>query len=102
MTSRGFVYIKADRELMSESIDVIKKRLLIIILNMKKFDWTELKQDIRSDLEKFVYKKTNRRPVILPVVMEVNQNRHRAMQKRNEKTQSVWNQSTKKSNNKEK
>ena len=71
---------------MNDSIDVIKKAINSNFEH-KKFDWTELKQDIRSDLEKFLYKKTNRRPVILPVVMEVNQNRHRAMQKRNEKKQ---------------
>ncbi len=86
VTSRGFVYIKANRQLMNDSIDVIKKAINSNFEH-KKFDWTELKQDIRSDLEKFLYKKTNRRPVILPVVMEVNQNRHRAMQKRNEKKQ---------------
>ncbi|OXC15330.1 MULTISPECIES: ribonuclease J [Lactobacillus] len=86
VTSRGFVYIKANRQLMSDSIDVIKKAIQANFEH-KKFDWSELKQDIRGDLEKFLYKKTNRRPVILPVVMEVNQNRHRAMQKRNEKAQ---------------
>lgn len=86
VTSRGFVYIKANRQLMSDSIDVIKKAIQANFEH-KKFDWTELKQDIRGDLEKFLYKKTNRRPVILPVVMEVNQNRHRAMQKSNEKAQ---------------
>lgn len=86
VTSRGFVYIKANRQLMSDSIDVIKKAIQANFEH-KKFDWTELKQDIRGDLEKFLYKKTNRRPVILPVVVEVNQNRHRAMQKRNEKAQ---------------
>lgn len=86
VTSRGFVYIKANRQLMSDLIDVIKKAIQANFEH-KKFDWTELKQDIRGDLEKFLYKKTNRRPVILPVVMEVNQNRHRAMQKRNEKAQ---------------
>lgn len=86
VTSRGFVYIKANRQLMSDSIDVIKKAIQANFEH-KKFDWTELKQDIRGDLEKFLYKETNRRPVILPVVMEVNQNRHRAMQKRNEKAQ---------------
>ena len=86
VTSRGFVYIKANRQLMSDSIDVIKKAIQANFEH-KKFDWTELKQDIRGDLEKFLYKKTNRRPVILPVVMDVNQNRHRAMQKRNEKAQ---------------
>ncbi|NRN78208.1 Ribonuclease J 2 [Lactobacillus helveticus] len=99
VTSRGFVYIKANKQLMNDSIAVIKKAINSNFEH-KKFDWTELKQDIRSDLEKFLYKKTNRRPVILPVVMEVNQNRHRAMQKRNEKKQE--NNKTHSSNNKEK
>jgi hypothetical protein len=50
--------------------------------NHKKFDWTELKQDLHTNLEKFLYKETGRRPVVLPIVMEVNQNRHRAMVRR--------------------
>jgi ribonuclease J len=101
VTSRGFVYIKANRQLMNDSIEVIKKAINNNFEH-KKFDWTELKQDIRGDLEKFLYKRTNRRPVILPVVMEVNQNRHRAMQKHNEKTQNdnKTNNTAKKSNSK--
>jgi ribonuclease J len=86
VTSRGFVYIKANHKLMHDSIEVIKKAIANNFEH-KKFDWTELKQDVRNDLEKFLYKKTNRRPVVLPVIMEVNQNRHRAMQKRNQKKQ---------------
>lgn len=101
VTSRGFVYIKANRQLMSDSIDVIKKAIQANFEH-KKFDWTELKQDIRGDLEKFLYKKTNRRPVILPVVMEVNQNRHRAMQKRNEKAQNDYKNHAKDENKKTK
>lgn len=86
VTSRGFVYMKANTRLMNESIGVIKKAIKNNFAH-KKFDWTELKQDIRNDLEKFLYKQTNRRPVVLPVVMEVNQNRHRAMQKKNKSKQ---------------
>ena len=81
VTSRGFVYIKANQQLMRDSIELIKKTINNNFEH-KKFDWTEIKQDVRNDLEKFLYRKTNRRPVVLPVVMEVNQNRHRAMQKR--------------------
>ncbi|MDF7672084.1 ribonuclease J [Lactobacillus sp. ESL0701] len=84
VTSRGFVYIKANRKLMHDSIELIKETINNNFAH-KKFDWTEIKQDVRNDLEKFLYKQTNRRPVVLPVVMEVNQNRHRAMQKRNNK-----------------
>ncbi|RVU70648.1 MULTISPECIES: ribonuclease J [Lactobacillus] len=85
VTSRGFVYIKANHKLMNDSIEIIKKAIANNFEH-KKFDWSELKQDIRNDLEKFLYKQTNRRPVVLPVVMEVNQNRHRAMQKKSAKT----------------
>lgn len=83
VTSRGFVYIKANHKLMNDSIQVIKDAIQANFEH-KKFDWTELKQDMRSSLGKFLYKQTNRRPVVLPVVMEVNQNRHRAMQKKAE------------------
>ena len=86
VTSRGFVYIKANQQLMRDSIELIKKTINNNFEH-KKFDWTEIKQDVRKDLEKFLYRKTNRRPVVLPVVMEVNQNRHRAMQKRNSKNE---------------
>lgn len=82
VTSRGFVYIKANRELMNESIEVIKTAITNNF-DHKKFDWSELKSDVRNDLEKFLFKKTNRHPVVLPVVMEVNQNRHRAMAQKN-------------------
>lgn len=63
---------------MNESREVIKKAI-ITNFEHKKFDWSELKTDVRNSLEKFLYKQTNRRPVVLPVIMEVNQNRHRAM-----------------------
>lgn len=78
VSSRGFVYIKANKELMNESREVIKKAITTNFEH-KKFDWSELKTDVRNSLEKFLYKQTNRRPVVLPVIMEVNQNRHRAM-----------------------
>lgn len=85
VTSRGFVYIKANHQLMRDSIELIKETINNNFEH-KKFDWTELKTDIRNDLEKFLYRQTNRRPVVLPVVMEVNQNRHRVMQKKNTTT----------------
>ncbi|KRL63504.1 ribonuclease J [Lactobacillus psittaci] len=83
VSSRGFVYIKANRELMNETRKVIEEAIKTNFEH-KKFDWTELKNDVRSSVEKFLYKQTNRRPVVLPVIMEVNQNRHRAMNKKKE------------------
>lgn len=82
VSTRGFVYIKANHDLMNGAADVIKEAVNNNFEH-KKFDWTELKQDVRNDVEKYLYKQTGRRPVVLPVVMEVNQNRHRAMARRN-------------------
>ena len=82
VSTRGFVYIKANHALMNGAADVIKEAINNNFEH-KKFDWTELKQDVRNDVEKYLYKQTGRRPVVLPVVMEVNQNRHRAMARRN-------------------
>lgn len=82
VSTRGFVYIKANYALMNGAADVIKEAVNNNFEH-KKFDWTELKQDVRNDVEKYLYKQTGRRPVVLPVVMEVNQNRHRAMARRN-------------------
>lgn len=82
VSTRGFVYIKANHALMNGAADVIKEAVNNNFEH-KKFDWTELKQDVRNDVEKYLYKQTGRRPVVLPVVMEVNQNRHRAMARQN-------------------
>ena len=82
VSTRGFVYIKANHALMNGAADVIKEAVNNNFEH-KKFDWTELKQDVRNDVEKYLYKQTGRRPVVLPVVMEVKQNRHRAMARRN-------------------
>lgn len=82
VSTRGFVYIKANHALMNGAADVIKEAINNNFEH-KKFDWTELKQDVRNNVEKYLYKQTGRRPVVLPVVMEVNQNRHRAMARRN-------------------
>lgn len=76
LTSRGFVYVKANRDLMSESSDIVVKAIENNLAH-KEFDWNDLKQDVREDLSKYLFDQTKRHPVILPVIMEVNQNRHR-------------------------
>lgn len=68
VSTRGFVYIKANHALMNGAADVIKEAVNNNFEH-KKFDWTELKQDVRNDVEKYLYKQTGRRPVVLPVVM---------------------------------
>lgn len=77
ITARGFVYMRTSRDLLSESSDLIVKEITDYLQNSKDFDWSDLKQGVREKLNHFLYEQTNRHPVILPVIMEVNQNRHR-------------------------
>ena len=99
VSTRGFVYIKANHALMNGAADVIKEAVNNNFEH-KKFDWTELKQDVRNDVEKYLYKQTGRRPVVLPVVMEVNQNRHRAMARRNNQENNSEKRPVRKNNHK--
>lgn len=77
ITARGFVYMRASRDLLSESSDIIVNTIVDYMQDNKDFDWSDLKQGVRDKLNHFLYEQTNRHPVILPVIMEVNQNRHR-------------------------
>lgn len=72
ITSRGFVYVKSSRDLMAESRKIVTK-VVQSNLDNKEFDWTHLKQDIRDQLNHFLYEQTKRHPVIMPVIMEINQ-----------------------------
>lgn len=68
--SRGFVYVRESEKLMEESTNKVRE---IVEKNISKesFDWTSLKQDMRDQLNQFLYEKTKRRPMILPIIMEV-------------------------------
>lgn len=80
LTSRGFVYVKANKDLMQEAAGIIEKTVTNN-LEHKEFDWSNLKQDVRDSLSDYLYKQTKRRPVILPVIMEVNQHHRRSAKK---------------------
>lgn len=80
ITSRGFVYVKANKDLMQESGQIISKAVQNNLDN-KEFDWGHLKQDVREHLSHYLFEQTHRRPVILPVIMEVNQHHRRASSK---------------------
>ena len=73
ITSRGFVFVKTNRQLMKQSADLVEK-VVQENLDQKEFDWGHLKQDVREKLNRFLFDQTKRHPVILPVIMEVNQN----------------------------
>ncbi|KRK98239.1 metallo-beta-lactamase superfamily hydrolase [Secundilactobacillus odoratitofui DSM 19909 = JCM 15043] len=80
ITSRGFVYVKANKNLMHESAEIIKNTVQANLDN-KEFDWTHLKQDVREKLNHYLFDQTRRHPVILPVIMEVDPRRHKPKSK---------------------
>ncbi|WP_027107576.1 ribonuclease J [Lacticigenium naphthae] len=76
IVTRGFVYVKESVELIEETSGIVKDVVEDNLQN-KKFDWGSLKQDIRDALGKHLFQKTRRRPIILPVIMEVSANKKR-------------------------
>ncbi|MCD6094761.1 ribonuclease J [bacterium] len=69
--SRGFVYLRESKQLLRE----VRKRVIRLVekITVSKYpaNFTFVKNKIREDLGEFLFKKTSRRPMILPVVIEV-------------------------------
>ena len=57
---------------MKQSADLVEK-VVQDNLDQKEFDWGHLKQDVREKLNRFLFDQTKRHPVILPVIMGINQ-----------------------------
>ncbi|MCE2152779.1 ribonuclease J [Streptococcus thermophilus] len=68
--TRGFVYVKKSRDILSESADIVNATVENYLAG-DSFDWGELKGAVRDEVAKFLFDQTKRRPAILPVVMEV-------------------------------
>ena len=68
--TRGFVYVKESERLMEE-LRRVAVEALERCEKTHTTDWAAIKGEIKSDLSGFLYKKTKRNPMILPVIMEV-------------------------------
>ena len=68
--TRGFVYVKESEELM-EALRTVALEALEHCQGNGPTDWAAIKSAIKNDLSAFLYKKTKRNPMILPVIMEV-------------------------------
>ncbi|MCI9187741.1 MAG: ribonuclease J [Oscillospiraceae bacterium] len=67
LITRGFVYVKESEELMDELKQVAQEAAG----NAVGGDWAAIKGAVKGDLSAYLYKKTKRSPMILPVIMEV-------------------------------
>lgn len=70
VVSRGFVYVKESEKLMEEARERVKEFLAKCEPDKIK-DWSGIKSGIREVLGKFLYEKTKRKPMILPIITEV-------------------------------
>ena len=70
IVSRGFVYVKESEELMSR-VKEIATASITRAISKKTRDWAMIKGMVRDDIAKFIFKETKRKPMILPVIMDV-------------------------------
>ena len=70
IVSRGFVYVREADELMEEARASVQSAVEKC-LDKNIYDWGKLKGSIRDELADFIWKRTKRRPMILPIIMEV-------------------------------
>ena len=70
IVSRGFVYVRESEEMM-ESARALAEATLKKRLEGGSRDWSELKNALRDELSRFFFRETKRRPMILPIVMDV-------------------------------
>lgn len=70
IVSRGFVYVRDSERLMDE----LKDKIQLVMDRYepgKVIEWSVIKSGVRDALGKFIYEKTRRRPMIIPIIMEV-------------------------------
>ncbi len=67
--SRGFVYVRESEGLMDEAREIVRS-VLKDCEERQITDWATLKSKMRDELREFLYEKTKRKPMILPIIME--------------------------------
>lgn len=68
--TRGFVYVKESGNLLNEATEVVKAEL-DKCMEKKVTEWLVIKSNIKYSLGQFLYNKTRRKPIILPIIMEI-------------------------------
>ncbi|MGM9683374.1 MAG: ribonuclease J [Eubacteriales bacterium] len=71
VVSRGFVYVRESEELMDEVRQIAADAINRCLMKGDAVDRMELKANVKDDLSKFLYSKTKRKPMVLPVIMNL-------------------------------
>lgn len=65
--SRGFVYVRENEEL----LQTLKELVKVEINDLEEKEWSTVKVIVKNKLQKYIFKKTKRDPMILPIIVEV-------------------------------
>ncbi len=68
--SRGFVYVR-ESEVLMEDARTVAKDTLILCEEKHITDWATIKYKVKDSMGQFIYERTKRKPMILPVIMEI-------------------------------
>jgi ribonuclease J len=71
IVSRGFVYVRESEGLMEEARQTVAAVVEDCLSHQKNADWSKIKLVIRDTMNDFIWKRTKRRPMILPIIMDV-------------------------------
>ena len=69
LVSRGFVYVRESEDLMEEAARTVSEATERC-LDQNMTDWSKIKSVVKDELSEFVWRRTQRRPMILPIIME--------------------------------
>ncbi len=71
IVSRGFIYVRESEDLMEEMRQVVLQTINGCLRANNKLDWYHIKGRVKDDLAKYIYSATKRKPMIIPMIMNV-------------------------------
>lgn len=71
IVSRGFVYVRESEDLMVEMRKIVQDSISSCLNSRSRTDWYQIKGKVKDDLAKFILAKTKRKPMIIPMIMNV-------------------------------
>ena len=71
IVSRGFVYVRESEGLMEDARHVLEEAVGNYLGRQKNADWSKIKLVVRDTMNEFIWKRTKRRPMILPIILDV-------------------------------
>ncbi len=72
IVSRGFVYVRESEGLMEDARKVLVDAVDNCLHRQRGADWSKIKLVVRDTMNEFIWKRTKRRPMILPIIMDVD------------------------------